>query len=419
MAIKKFHRAGCADEKSCACPWRLTYRPLGTAGPMKRLNFPTRKAAERYQADTTVKASRGEYVDPGKVPTFAVAAERWFQSKADRRPSHVSDLRSRLDGHLLPKLGKQRLDRVSVADIEKLRSELWTNGYARRTVNTIVRIAGAVFKAAIRRGECSQNPVDRIERSFSAAREVTADDHGTESDSVHPDEILSPDEVRRLLTAAEPGLFRTLFMTAFITGMRSGELLGLSWGDVELGDGRGKIFVRKTLSRARVDRSEKVRPRFFPPKTKAGLRTIPISATLVSALKIWKLACPSSPDDLVFPREDGRPQARDTVLKRAFLPALRRAGLRRVVFHSLRHSCASAMIAAGAPITEIQHRLGHASPAITLAVYSHWFRNAESGAADQLEAAVLGESVHKVCTEPDTAKVVRIGRALETTRAVG
>jgi len=58
---------------------------------------------------------------------------------------------------------------------------------------------------------------------------------------------------------------------------------------------------------------------------------------------------------------------------------------------SLRHSCASAMIAAGAPVTEVQHHLGHANPSITLAVYSHWFRNVDrGGAVDRLAAAVLG-----------------------------
>jgi len=65
--------------------------------------------------------------------------------------------------------------------------------------------------------------------------------------------------------------------------------------------------------------------------------------------------------------------------------------LRRVTFHSLRHSCASAMIAAGAPATEVQRYRGHANPSITLAVYSHWFGNLDSGGAvDRLAAAVLG-----------------------------
>ena len=66
------------------------------------------------------------------------------------------------------------------------------------------------------------------------------------------------------------------------------------------------------------------------------------------------------------------------MLQTQFYPALSRAKLRRVTFHTLRHSCASAMIASGAPITEVQHRLGHANPAITLMVYSHFLKHAET-----------------------------------------
>jgi integrase len=118
---------------------------------------------------------------------------------------------------------------------------------------------------------------------------------------------------------------------------------------------------------------------------------IAIPPELAAALKRWKLQCPPSPDELVFPRADGKPMYRERMLRKGFYPALARARLRRVTFHSLRHSCASAMIAAGAPVTEVQHHLGHANPSITLAVYSHWFKNADSGGAvNQLAAAVLG-----------------------------
>ena len=83
--------------------------------------------------------------------------------------------------------------------------------------------------------------------------------------------------------------------------------------------------------------------------------------------------------DLVFPMEDGRPMRWDHLLRSRFYLALARARLHRVTFHSLRHSCASAMIAAGAPVTEVQHQLGHSNPSITLSIYSHWFKNGAAG----------------------------------------
>jgi integrase len=119
-------------------------------------------------------------------------------------------------------------------------------------------------------------------------------------------------------------------------------------------------------------------PALFSAQDHGGSRTISIAALLVSELKRWKLRCPSSQKELVFPSIEGKPICRDWLLRVAFYPTLVRARLRRVTFHT-RHSCASAMIAVGAPVTEFQHRLGHANPAITLQVYSHFFKHAERG----------------------------------------
>ena len=128
-----------------------------------------------------------------------------------------------------------------------------------------------------------------------------------------------------------------------------------------------------------------MRPRFFRPKTKAGRRVIQIPDELVAALRRWKLQCPKSDEELVFAMPDGQPLCRDRLLRTRFYPALARAALRRVTFHSLRHSCASAMIAAGAAITEVQNQLGHSNPSITLGIYSHWFKNAKGcGAVERL-----------------------------------
>ena len=127
-----------------------------------------------------------------------------------------------------------------------------------------------------------------------------------------------------------------------------------------------------------------VRPRFFPPKTKAGVRTLPIPMELAGALRRWKLQCPQSEHDVVFPMPDGQPMHRSTALRYGLWPALSRAGLRRVNMHSLRHSFASALIMAGAPVTEVQSLLGHSSPAVTLKVYSHWFKNVETDSVDRL-----------------------------------
>jgi len=389
-SIKRFHEPKCAGG-TCGCPYRLDYRPLGTHCSGKRLFFPTKKKAEKHLSETVVKVDRGEYLELKKLPTFAESAELWYATKTDRRASSVADIRARLDQHIIPQLGALRLDKITVAAIEKLRDDLRKQQYAPRTINTIIRIVGAVFRAAIRRGEVTINPVDRVERAFMAVRELRGDEETVSTDdTVNPDSLLSPEEIRLMLEATSPGLYRALFTTAALTGARSGELFALRWTDVEMPEGRpGYIYIRRTVSWARL-KDEEIRPRYYPPKTRAGVRRIPIALELGRALKTWKLLCPPSADDLVFPAPTGLAIRRSNALRYGLWTALERAGLRRVNMHSLRHSFASALIMGGAPVTEVQTLLGHASPAITLRIYSHWFKAQDSGAVDKLSALILG-----------------------------
>ena len=118
-------------------------------------------------------------------------------------------------------------------------------------------------------------------------------------------------------------------------------------------------------------------------------------------LKQWKLAC--RPGELAFPATGGKPLHRSQMFKLGFQPALKAAGLRHVKFHSLRHSFASALIQHGAPVTEVQHLLGHSNPSITLRVYSHWFRGAESGATTRVANALFGSQPgHFVDTQAES-----------------
>jgi integrase len=149
-----------------------------------------------------------------------------------------------------------------------------------------------------------------------------------------------------MLHAAKAGVYKALFTTAALTGARSGELFALRWADIEMPkNGSAYIYIRRTVTWARVG-TEKIRPRYFPPKTRAGVRKIPIADELAAVLKVWKLQCPPSAEGLVFVAADGSPIRRSNALRCGLWSALRRAGLRRVNIHSLRHSFASALMRA-------------------------------------------------------------------------
>jgi len=107
-------------------------------------------------------------------------------------------------------------------------------------------------------------------------------------------------------------------------------------------------------------------------------------------LRTWKLACPPSAHDLVFCGPGGEPLRRSTILRSGIYQACRRAGLRQCGVKTLRHSYASGLLAMGAPITQVQHLLGHSNPGVTLRVYSHWIASEDTGIPARFAASFLG-----------------------------
>ena len=363
MAIKKLTRG-----------YQIDFRDGD--GKRHRQSFRTQREAQAALRDIQTAKERGAYVPPQKIPTLRRIGAQWLAGKAGHRTSSVVFWQTHLEGHLYPAFGDKRIDRINVAAVEKFRDQKLAEGLAPATVNKLLTTLTAVYNFAMRRGCCVLNPAKDAERAREGAAELSA---GTTrrraSEPVDKAEVLDPSELKRLLESCEPGLYRTLFMTVALTGMRSGEALALQWENVDLE--AGKVAVQRSLSWARR-KGEDVRPRFYPPKTKAGKRTIPIPDQLRKVLRVWKLQCPPGSEDLVFPAVSGRAAHRGDILRKGLHPALERAGLRRVDMHSLRHSFASSLIAAGAPVTEVQHLLGHSSPTVTLQVYSHWFKQIET-----------------------------------------
>ncbi len=149
-----------------------------------------------------------------------------------------------------------------------------------------------------------------------------------------------------------------------------------------------RIYVQRSLWKGQ----------FQTPKSKCSIRKIDIPEMLIQELKKWKLACPISEHDLVFPSPEGKLSQHDNVVKRYFNRALRQAGLRQVSFHSLRHSNASMRIYAGQNIKYIQTQMGHSSINITLDIYGHLFNDADF---NRQQVQLLEHSFKSVRKKPD------------------
>jgi integrase len=162
---------------------------------------------------------------------------------------------------------------------------------------------------------------------------------------------------------------RPLFEFLAYTGLRISEALGLRWRDVDY-DAR-VLRVEQRLGRDR-------RPKRL--KTPAAKREVILAPSVAGLLRERKEVWPDrSGDDLVFCTTTGRPYGHHHAGE-AFRAAMRRAGLRgngRLVLHSLRHTFASMLIAAGLNVVFVSRQLGHANPSITLRIYAHLYAQAD------------------------------------------
>ena len=309
------------------------------------------KAARAALADVKARMGRGERVSPQPRLTFAQAAERYLESAAATlRPRTVESYGSQLRTHLLPRWSGRRLDSLTVDDVARLVEDMRAEGKRAWTIRGALVVAGRVFEFARRRlGHAGENPVrslERSERPASDQRDRRILDHG---------------ELSRLLGAADER-HRPAFGFAAHTGARLGEVLALRFGDLDLHEGT-VTFARQ------LDRTGAL----VEPKTRRARRTVELPTALVTELRERRMREGASDNTFLFRNRVGRPFDRRN-LTRELAAAAERAGIAPApTFHDLRHSHASAWIAAGGDLVELSARLGHGNPAITASVYSHEF----------------------------------------------
>jgi integrase len=354
--------------------------------------FETRKEADDYLEDILKGLRQKTLPRPTKTPTFAEAAARWLETKEGKRTSSLAAWQTHVQKHLVPAIGKLRLDEISTESIELLRDRLRaTSGLSAASVNKVLMTAAAIYNRAIKNHQAAINPVANAERLALSApgADVPSETTRDAAIEVRLDDVLSLEEAQKLLAAATEGLNRAFLMTGLLTGARVGELTALTWPDVDFDE--KTIRIRRAVSWAKP-RGVKgpPRPQFYPPKTKKGVRDIPIPDELVAELRRWKLACPPTEHDLVFPSSTGTPAHRSTLRKFVLKPTVKRAKLRDVTIHSLRHTYASMLIDAGEPVSTVQARLGHSKADVTLRVYTHFFEKKRypSDAISRLGAAL-------------------------------
>lgn len=206
--------------------------------------------------------------------------------------------------------------------------------------------------------------------------------------------VWDEEQVRLFLTEAKRSSpHYCLYLMAILTGMRQGELLGLRWEDIDFT--LGVASVRQTFLRIGGRRI------FKEPKSGTSQRTVALPEVLVSELSTLRdrqiegrrlLGETYEDYGLVFCQPNGRPLHAHNIVRRDFRSIAERLGLPRIRFHDLRHSHATLLLKQGVHPKVVQERLGHSSPAFTMAIYSHVLPGIQEEAAQRLAVRLLGTS---------------------------
>ncbi|WP_235521147.1 tyrosine-type recombinase/integrase [Cellulomonas sp. Leaf395] len=307
------------------------------------------------------------YVDPGagKV-NFREYAEQWRAVAAHRR-STADTVERALRKHVYPAIGDRPINSVLPSDLKALVRRM-SETLAPSTVSVIYRHVSAIFKAAVADRRIAVSPCASVSVPKPRKAKVV------------------PIETSAVIALADsvPREWRAAVMLAAGTGLRLGEVLGLSLGHID--------FLRRQVVVDRQLLQIAGKPPYFgPPKTDASYRTVPLPTVVIDELAAHLAAFPvQGREGLVFTNRLGTPMRR-TSMWTTWQRALVKAGLEDVTFHDLRHYYASLLIRHGESVKVVQARLGHKSAVETLDTYSHLWSDSDDRTREAVDE-VLGQN---------------------------
>ncbi|OPY61676.1 MAG: Tyrosine recombinase XerD [Pelotomaculum sp. PtaU1.Bin065] len=372
------------DVYYCVIPFR---DPITNKDRRKWIKVGTsEKEAERFLTELMYEANRnGGYVEPSKM-TVKEFLEYWLQKYVKRnvRKNTQDSYETFIRAHIIPEIGHillRKLHHIHIDDLldKKLeggRADGKAGGLSERSVKYIYSILHEAFAYAVKKEIMTINPTDKVTPPRQQKKKVI---------------VWTTDEIQRFFEVARNNRFYTLFMLAISTGMRRGELLALSWRNIEFREGLGVINVEYTLSKKRT---------LQPVKTEESQRAVIITPAMVDLLKRHKkkqieerLAAGQTYQDynLVFCSKNGSPLNAENIVKRYFYPLIKEANVRRITFHGLRHCSATIALAGDASMKIIQRRLGHTTIKTTGDIYTHPAIDAQYEVAATIDKVIFNE----------------------------
>jgi integrase len=319
-------------------------------------SYDRKRDAELREREARRDLDLGQFAQPKRIG-FSDFVERWFATLSVR-DSSLSDYRNTCR-HLIGHFGNRTLNTITPEEIDGFLAE-FGRSHAPATVRKTATRLRQVLKRAVSWGYLPSSPALELANIPKAPKSSAQ-------------RIIAPEPVNALLSAA-PDYWRPIFLVAVATGLRRGELFGLTWDDVLWAE--RQLRVRHQLQDGRL----------VAPKSESAHRRVDVGPVLLAALAAHRQRCPISELGLVFPTPSGRPVHASDWNRDVWRPTTRRAMLPDLTLHDLRHTYASALIHQGQSVKYVQTMMGHASAQTTLDVYGHLFELGGQDAARLLEA---------------------------------
>lgn len=338
-----------------AADGRQVMRRLGAVRPRGTRDGLTKAQAEaalrRLMEQPTQTVARGER----RTITDIAEAHLLVKENGGVKRTTARGYRSVIDAHLIPFFGERRVDRITESHVAAFDQHLRQQGLKVQTRRNILGLLDAMLDTAKKKGWVASNPAADYDKPRKGRSEPDGELR-----------FLTLEEVEAVLRAMPDDplgrVQRTLVLAAAMTGLRRGELLGLRWKDVDWA--ARKVRVVRTYVGGKED----------TPKSEASRRAVPLASRVAGELQRLYDSSPfQADDDPVFTHPSGTGLPLDaSAVSKAFKRALKRAGVRAVRFHDLRHTFGTMMASSpNVSMRTLQGWLGHSDPATT-AIYAHF-----------------------------------------------
>ncbi|WP_409440181.1 Arm DNA-binding domain-containing protein [Psychromonas sp. GE-S-Ul-11] len=314
--------------------------------------FPDSKRATKFEEHKQRKQTASHHFNSADAPTVKEFSDIWFEEKAiEWRKSHKESIQGILESHILPAFGKMKISVIKKQDILTFRSALAKVQGRKGKVLSPSRINHIMTPLRMLLNEAA----DRYEFTSPWKNIKALKVPRTEVDP------FSLDEVEALIDTA-PDSFKPYYITRFFTGLRTGEIDGLKWSNVDLIN--KQIYITQSLVKGIIS----------DVKTDGSNRVVKLTDRVVEALykqlKITK-HCKS----FVFCKPDGEPHNYQSISRSIWEPMLQRLKLKYRNPYQTRHTYATLLLAAGESPEWIAQQMGHTTTTMLFRVYSRYVPN--------------------------------------------